>query len=284
MAFDCKIIKDSISTDDVRLTTFAVCYPRCIHSEFMTHRLFSRNASSSRAVPVKKMIQQVIDDPYIPIEWGLNQSGMQAGELLSDREQERAKIQWLWGRDAAVSTANNLLDSDVHKQHVNRVLEPYAWISVIITATNFANFFKQRCSDMAQPEICKIASMMYRDMMISTPQVLGEGEWHLPYVTDDEFYTYSMSVLLKISTARCARVSYLNHDGSKADVDKDVALYDGKLIAGGHMSPTEHQAYVAPYPTMKSGNFTGWIQYRKTFPDECVTQIPDAADLFLWED
>jgi thymidylate synthase ThyX len=79
-----KIIADSISESEYgdRITTFELEYPRFIHGELMTHRLFSRNAASSRAIPINKMMDQVLTAPAMPVEWGLNKSGMQAEEML----------------------------------------------------------------------------------------------------------------------------------------------------------------------------------------------------------
>src|SRR5512135_1987029 len=135
-----QIICDSMAPSGVRLTTFVLTYPRFIHSEFMTHRVFSRNASSSRAIPVKKQIQEIIDNPVIPLAFTKNKAGMQGGAALDGEAHDKAVAAWLEGRDRAVEIANKLADLEVHKQYANRVLEPWAHITVVCTATDFANF------------------------------------------------------------------------------------------------------------------------------------------------
>jgi len=270
MTFEVKRVYDSVSSGGSRLTTFSLKYPRFIHAEFMTHRMFSRNASSSRAIPVNKIIQQVIDDPAMPVYWGSNKPGMQAGEEVSETMRAMSKEEWLRGRDNAVKTARLMNELGLHKQIVNRVLEPWHHIHVVVTATDWGNFFNLRCHPDAQPEIKVLAEMMrdvYYDSNWMTPP-RGEDEWHLPFVqweelTSDEF---SLDDLQKISVARCARVSYMNHDGSNPDPAKDIALHD-MLLASGHMSPFEHQGKPGD-PDKYYGNFKGWIQYRKTIPGE----------------
>lgn len=281
-----KIVADSIAPSGVRLTTFVLTYPRFIHSEFMTHRMFSRNASSSRAIPVKKQIQMVVDNPAIPIAFTKNKKGMQGGELLSGDEHEAAVKLWLEGRDKAVETAKALADLEVHKQYANRVLEPYAHITVVCTATDFDNFFALRCHKDAQPEICALACDMWEAYTQSTPKVVKAGEWHLPFVSDQDEYDYERDTeflldsdsinraLLRMSVARCARVSYLNHDGKKPSNSEDETLYN-RLVGGFpiHASPAEHQAMAVSDPNVRSGNFRGWIQYRKTLSGENIQKF-----------
>ena len=274
------IILDSISPDGVRLTTLELIYPRFIHSEFMTHRMFSRNASSSRAIPVKKMIDRIRNDPAMPIHWGQNQSGMQANNEIENIEQ--AKQAWINAANAACDTAQTMLEMGLHKQVINRITEPFAHIHVVCTATEWENFFILRDHVDAQPEIRELAIQMKNAFLNSTPTLKEYGQWHLPFVLEEEKKTTDIVMLRKLSTARCARVSYLTHDGIKPDEVKDLQLYD-RLITSKpiHASPTEHQATpIDPISLMRnsskkliateewSGNFRGWIQHRKLIENQ----------------
>ena len=278
MAFSARVLLDSRSPSGARLTTLEVRYPRFIHSEMMTHRVFSRNAASSRAIPIKKMIAAVREEPALPVYWGRNQTGMSAREALAPDVEKRARAEWQAALDDALSHAERLAarDIDLHKQLVNRLLEPFAWITVIITATEWANFYTQRCHPDAQPEIKHIAEMMLAEYRASTPSLVAPGRWHLPLIQDDE-RTLPDEQLCKLSVARCARVSYLTHDG-KRDHDRDLELYERLLGGGanGHWSPFEHVATPAADAEQHSANFVGWEQYRKRFPQEHAATFPDA--------
>ena len=281
-----KIICDSISSAGVRLTTFVLTYPRFIHAELMTHRVFSRNASSSRAIPVKKSIQMVIDDPVIPLAFTKNKAGMQGGDPLDQLAHDAAVAAWLEGRDRAVEIAQKLADLEVHKQYANRVLEPYSHITVVLSSTEFSNWFALRCHEMAQPEIHMLADQMYNQYHLNKPIFLMEGEWHLPFVTPENAKQVIEEYLQKnpsakfidfaarMSVARCARVSYLNHEGNAPSLEEDLKLYD-RLVGSEpiHASPAEHQAMACGDPNVRSGNFRGWIQYRKTLKGENVTDF-----------
>ncbi|WP_252512796.1 FAD-dependent thymidylate synthase [Acinetobacter brisouii] len=270
-AISVKIIADSINKEGKRITSFQLRYPRFIHAEFMTHRVFSRNASSSRAIPVLKVINQVRTDPAMPIHWGKNQSGMQAKEMLTGQELKDAKQFWRHSAIQAADMAEIMADTGLHKQVANRILEPYQYIEVILTTTELDNWFELRHHDDAQPEIYVLANKMKAALESSEPRKLSIGEWHLPYITDEEREAHSTSILLQVSAARCCRVSYLLHDGQASDVEKDVALC--KRLAGSrpiHASPFEHQAQADELNTFGSwssptlhGNFVGWVQHRK---------------------
>lgn len=253
------IIADSIGPNSSRITTFVLTYPRFIHAEFMSHRVFSRNSSSSRAIPVKKVIQMVKDDPVIPLSFTKNKAGMQGGEPLSGNQETSAIALWLKGRDQAIEIAQQLAELEVHKQYVNRILEPYSRITVVATATDFENWFSLRCHYMAQPEICQLATEMLKKYKASIPKVLESGMWHLPFITDEG----PNQISIKRSVARCARVSYLNHNGITASEEDDIKLYE-RLVGSIpiHASPAEHQAQACNSMEM-SGNFRGWLQYRK---------------------
>lgn len=275
MTYSAKIILDSRAPSGVRLTTFELSYPRFVHAELLTHRVFSRNAASNRAIPTSKIIQQVIDDPAMPVWWGKNEPGMQAKAELGERDLAAVKMLWLDARDQAVRKAKDMVLFGVHKQIVNRILEPFQYIRTIISGTTFENFWKLRRHPDAQPEIKHIADMMGELYDQSTPVKVASRWWHLPYTWyEDEREAekrfskqrdQAQSFLRKISTARIARVSYLNHDGV-IDYDKDLSLHD-KLMESGHWSPFEHVAQALRDPHV-IGNFTGWKQYRKSFSFE----------------
>ena len=274
MTISAKIIADSISPAGIRLTTMQLVYPRMVHSEFMTHRLFSRNASSSRAIPVAKMIEAVKKDPAMPVFWGKNQPGMQAAEEVEDKG--LAVNLWLRARDNAVRQAEGLLELGLHKQIANRILEPWQHIHVVVSATDYDNFFHLRLDKDAQPEIQALAKEMWIAREQSVPKLLQYQQWHLPYIRPEEMLAeYGLEALRRVSAARCARVSYLKHDGEQPDFGEDLALFD--RLAGRHpihASPLEHQAtpdifswghWTNPH---LHGNFTGWVQYRKTIHGE----------------
>ena len=261
-----KVVEDSVSPIGIRLTTLQLTYPRFIHSEFMTHRVFSRNASSSRAIPVAKVIEQVSNDPAMPIHWGKNQPGMQANEELSGTEREQVIEAWKAAARQAAAFAGVMAANGAHKQIANRILEPFQMIHVIVTATEWDNFFELRAHPDAQPEIHELALTMQNVMADSRPRHVKEDEWHLPYVTLEERLRHhgDDELLCKLSAARCARVSYLTHDGQVPSHDKDLALYE-RLVGSRplHASPIEHQA--TPYldSSLWSGNFRGWLQNRQ---------------------
>jgi hypothetical protein len=272
-----KIIADSKYPGGPRLTTMSLTYPRVVHAEFMTHRVFSRNASSSRAIPVTKMIQSVIDNPFIPVHWGKNQKGMQADQEVDAATAAEAEAIWLDLRDKCVEACRKLTNLGIHKQIANRPLEWCGHISVVVTSTEWNNFFALRYHGKAQPEIMHLAKAAWAAYRGSEPRQVPRTHhgdpwfWHLPYVLDSE-RSEPIKELLKRSTARCARVSYLNHDGTNPDADKDRALF-ATLVddVPPHMSPAEHQGFPATSPDVVSGNFTGWIQHRKLIPNENTT-------------
>lgn len=277
--FEAKIIADSTGYGCRRITTFELCYPRFIHGEVMTHRVFSRNAMSSRAIPVKKMIDQVRNSPAMPVWWGKNQPGMQANEELSLEDIELAKDYWLAAANNAAQTAVVLESIGLHKQVANRILEPFQWMRTLVTSTEWENFYALRNHPDAQPEFQTLAKLMEEahDASIPSYRICPKEQdknyftdgWHLPYVSDEERQIYNTIVLRQISTARCARVSYLTHGGERPDIKKDIELYD-RLVGSVpvHASPTEHIAY--PQAGTKSGNFRDWLQFR---------QIIDVASL-----
>lgn len=268
------------------LWTFELTYPRYIHSEFMTHRVFSRNASSSRAIPVRRVIEQVRENPVMPPKVFMNQKGM-VGETEADEVTTTAfHVLWKEAADNARKTAEMMERLGIHKQHVNRILEPFQFIKVIVTATEWYNFFALRLAPDAQPEIRQLARVIYDEMdryrnkevgviEVSLPckdcpdifARMGADKVHtivsLPYITDEdikEIGKENYRQLMKISAARCARVSYNNHDGSKPDLEKDMKLYD-HLYEGRHLSPMEHACIQDP-DYRKYANLNGWKSLR----------------------
>lgn len=297
MAYSARILADSLAINEwpnrteegARLTTLEVTFPRIVLAEFNTHRVFSRNSASSRAIPVEKMLKKVKEDPFIPIYWGKNQKGMQAEEEFAESEKEGLKLQWLRARDQAIFAAESLLQTGVHKQITNRLLEPWLWHTVIVTATEWDNWRGLRCNKDAQPEIRRIADMMMELLDSSKPQPVKEGEWHLPLVFDYaelQSAGYSLTDIIKVCIGRCTRVSYLTHDG-KRDPRADIELCE-RLLKSGHMSPFEHAARPMTMSEAEStygrpgqyigdnftpakqfaGNFRGWVQARKLIRDE----------------
>lgn len=301
-----EIVTDSISPEDYRLTTFRLRYPRFIHSELMTHRVFSRNASSSRAVPVKKMIEEA-SDPALraaPARWVKEEPGMQGYTDLIGAELLATQQAWLAGALSAVGQAEVMVRNRAHKQHINRMLEPYLHINVVVTSTDFMNFFGLRLDSAADPTLQALAKAMWVEYLASTPRLLQPGEWHLPFVNMAEEDvergrrhdvigwngSAMFDIAKKVSVARCARTSYTSFaTGKRSTVEEDLALYE-KLMGQQplHASPAEHQATpdartsaVSHGTVMKlwqrpeqHGNFTGWRQFRKMLPGENIAPLP----------
>lgn len=267
-----KVIEHSTNAADLtnQIATFQLSYWRPIHAEVMTHRVFSRNASSSRAVPVKKILGQVWASPAGPVHWGKNQSGMQAKEELTGLRLWAVKKLWNGLARTTCAFVWAMSQLGLHKQVANRPLEAFQEIHVVLTATDLANFFELRCHEDAQPEIFTLACSMRNALKNSTPRVLKPGEWHLPYVTDQERSERPLEALKSVSAARCCRVSYLKHDGTQANLAEDLKLCS-RLVGSEplHASPFEHQATpdflnygIYRRPDMH-GNLRGWIQHRK---------------------
>lgn len=251
-----KIVKDSIYNGN-RLTTLELEYPKYIHAEFLTHRAFSRNSSSSRAIPIDKLIEQCETDWVEPI-FLYNQKGMTAKDYLLDEDLDEACYLWHTAMTEAVASARALNKLGVHKQVVNRLLEPFTTITTLVSATEWDNFFKLRLHPDAQQEIQELAKEIKYAISQSTPIKMDIGHWHLPYIQPNEEYL-DLNVLKRLSSARCARVSYLNH-GRTNSVETDLDLAD-RLIEAGHASPMEHIATPTSLDN-PTGNFVQWNQYR----------------------
>lgn len=337
-----EIIADSISPQGHRITSFILTYPRFIHSELMTHRVFSRNSASSRAIPFEKMVKSVQENPFTPIAWQKHHSGMQGTEYIVEKDDIQQCTQvWLKARDYAIKQATSLGNAEgftkVTKQLCNRLLEPFMWHTVLLTGTEFENFFELRCpkytvnwypscrpealeptqasfksrkdainytegecnnwkeqdwrdsnESQAEIHIQALAEAIYDAMNESTPKELKAGEYHIPFgdkISDGELRDYFYNVennpdpsftayqeaKLKISTARCARLSYMNFDGN-INYEKDIKLHD-TLLESGHFSPFEHccravteEEYNENFKGKEKGwfrNFKGFKSYRQ---------------------
>lgn len=254
------------------LWTFELTYPRYIHGEFLTHRTFSRNASSSRAIPVKRMVEQIENNPVVPPHVYMNKPGM-VGDVEADEgtTKEFNKL-WLEALNNAVTVVKNMDKFGIHKQHINRILEPFQYIKVIVTATEWDNFFNLRLAPDAHPEMQDLARAIYEETHEYEDQNFGfiagdSGDIIItvPYITEDDLDILGDDcdylTLMKVSAARCARVSYNNHDGSKPDVEKDLDLYE-RLSSADHMSPLEHTCMMDDFEDSRNANLVGWVSLR----------------------
>lgn len=249
-----------------RVATFVVAIPKFIQAHINSHRALSRNSGSSRAMPLKIVRERVLKNPFIPVEFAKNRPGMRGGVLFSDTKQAMLRSLWLGARIIPCFIHWFFEKAGLHKEIANRVIEPWMFVEVIITATEWNNFINLRGDDAAQPEIQIVAKEIKNLLEISKPEKLEVGEWHTPFISVSDKENVSQEDILKISAARCARVSYKLYDGQVSNLEKDKALCD-QLISQGHWSPFEHIA--TPLTDLKnSGNFVGWLQYRKQFDTE----------------
>ncbi len=322
--YEAKIIADSVNPTGQRCTTMAISYPRIVHAEVMTHRDRERNAGSSRAIPFLTMKRIVQDDPFIPLVWGAEQSGMQTGGAVGTSHGILAERLWSLHREFSIQIADAIhnigatyeqlcygeapvvdflnrlgfptdlytmddsimapsRDDRIHKALPNRLIEAHQFITVVMTATSWKNFFALRCHEQAEIHFQKIAYMMRDALEESKPKRLQMGDWHLPYVTGydyDDLYSEwhngdcregrFLDAVKHISVARCARVSYLTHEGTR-EVGKDINLYQRLRNPDGppHASPMGHVC-MAGGPKTRSGPFRGFIQHREEIPNECA--------------
>lgn len=261
-----EVILDSVSPAGHRLTTIEATMHRFVLAEFNTHRALSRNSASSRAIPIQKQIERIRENPAIPIQWGTKQKGMQAGPPLINGAAKSAELAWLAAMEKALTAADMFDQMGVHKQVANRLIEPFMWHRVIASATEWQNFFRLRCSPLAQPEIEAVANAIRDAYQASTPQELDYGDWHTPYIRPDE--DFDVHTRKKVSAARCARVSYLTHDGIR-DFHEDLNMYARLASAEPpHDSPAEHVATPATPGEIAEhnvlGNFGTFHQLRHT--------------------
>ena len=250
-----KILLDSISPAGHRLTTFELTYPRFIHAQLLTHRVFSRNAQSSRAERTEKLLNRMLSQPVRPLEWRYAQKGMQPGERMIARHARACDLLWNQTMMSTLSHVRDLINFNASKELINRLLEPFLTITTILTGTEFDNFFRLRCSDDTQAEMRVLANQMKDLYEASEPRLCDYGDYHNPCVSDLPLDMEPREVI-KVGVARAARVSYVAHGDKRAPVE-DIALYD-KLLAARHMSPFEHVAT----PGEGKANLVGWITHR----------------------
>lgn len=325
-----EIIAGSLNEHGQKITTWVLTYPRMIHAEMMTHRVFSRNAASSRAIPFAKMCKNVLEDMFIPVAFQKKHKGMQGTDYITGWKAELASNGWRWGGSLAVRATRVLDRIGVTKQLTNRLLEPFQWYTAIFTTTETENFFNLRCPqyehqcyirDTDKPhdesfifysrkdwldweenhktDVCYnviggipetdldwlkrnkgqgeihislLAEAMWDSMNEYNYKQLKAGEWHIPF--GDRINRFRLSkdldrigsdldlndASIKITTARCARVSYNNFEG-KDDYEADIKLYD-RLLKEGHMSPFEHCARAMSDKEYHS-NISGKVYSRK---------------------
>lgn len=269
-----KVIADTV-WDNKRITSLQLHLPKFILAQLNTHRTITKSSASSRAIPTDKIIKMVDEDYFKPIKWGKNKAGMSADTVLNQYEEMLANNIWRNAVENAIKSVRELQKLNVHKQTINRLLEPFMWVDTICTATEWDNFFNLRISEHAQPEMRALAEAMKEAMDNSKPV---ERDYHLPYIRQDEIDVEDPKFEdFLISSARCARVSYLKHDQTKPSRADDLALAK-KLYDAGHFSPAEHQAVsltrgidgcgvkgfskkdVKNYNLIR--NFKGWVQLR----------------------
>lgn len=264
-----KVICDSINIHGNRLTTMLVTFPRFILSEMGKHRMLSMSTASSRAIPLKKQIEKVKSNPFIPPYVGKNQSGMQASGEIDEEDLIKFKREWLQLADEACRTAYEFDKLGVHKQTASRILEPWLYTTMIISGTEWANFFSLRCSPLAQPEFQILAWKMLEAYVESKPALIQDG-WHIPF-GDKMPHGLTEEQRILIAIGRCARTSYETHDGDH-DPEKDIKLTN-KLLADKHLVPAEHVAKPNNHSNVFVGNFKGWIQFRKKIMVENVVTM-----------
>lgn len=298
-----KVVCDSVSEQDVRLTTFEIEYPRIVMSEFNTMRAISKNSSSSRAIPVSKMLEHTKNINLKPVYFGSKKSGMQAGDELLGVELEQAKGVWEASLRNAVESSEMLDNLGVAKEVTNRLVEPFQLVKVVCTATDWDNFFNLRLHPDADPNICMLAYKMYKAMQESKPIELKVGEWHLPYVdkydipvtySDQGGYEYetgyhtfyydsevghtceqvlTLEQAIKLSAASCASVSYRTEGMT---LEKAEKIFDMLIKAEViHASPFEHLA--TPIVFKETNEMCNVFEYLDKV--EGVTHVNKQGDL-----
>ncbi len=225
----------------------------------------SRNSASSRAIPAKKIRWSVISNPYLPVYFGKNKPGMQSGEKFTGTKLFISKKVWLWSRYIPIMFHFVGEKISIHKEILNRMLEPWLMVDIIVTSTEWSNFLNLRIKEDTQPETRLVAEKINSLLKFSKPTILKTNEWHLPFILKEE-ENLDINTKKKISVARCARVSYATFDGKTSNINNDLKLYD-KLSYSGHWSPFEHVAKVLDQED-RYGNFIGWMQHRKEFYGE----------------
>jgi len=301
-----EMILDSVDPSGKhRMRTFKLRYPWFIHGEVMTHRMLSKNASSNRAIPLRKMLEEARSDELRaePVYWGAEQKGMEPGGELTGLALDSVRDGWRRAAMYAADRAEYMSLHGLHKSLCNRLLMPFTHANVVISGTEWDNFFGLRLDKAADPTMRALAEAMWRVQGESTPTMLQPGEWHLPFVSEEDQDSVLRVVetdwnvhpsdeewcktCIKVSVARCARVSYESFEtGKRSTVEEDLKLYE-RLVGAQplHASPAEHQ--VTPDREMtdgarmvgwrhpeQHGNLVGWRQYRKMLPGEACAPLP----------
>lgn len=259
-----KIIKDTLNAySDDRIVTFELVLPKYLVAEVNKHTVLHNSCQSSRAVPVAKMIQSVEENPFIPYYWQKPHKGMQGYEYYTNENKiSQLREEWLNARDNAVITAKKL-QNEVSKQTINRLLEPFMYVKMVLTGTEFGNFFNQRCpiflnnkgnkvksrtglgfgvdftSTKGQADIHLqiLAEMMHNEMYYNSNPV--ESFEHIPYDIGKE---YPLEARLHYSASQCARISFTTiTDDKQFSLERNLQLAQG-LIVEGHAEPFSHQA------------------------------------------
>jgi hypothetical protein len=305
-----EVVKHSVSPDGKEIITFSLKYGLIIHAEVLRHKLLNHSVKSNRAIPCKNIRREVLDDPYVPVHFGSNQPGM-----VADKEhpfQKLVRNTWKAARYPAVGVHWFLDKIGVHKEVCNRLLNPWQWVRETLTGTELDNFYNLRLHRDAQKDVYVLAKAMYQAQEKSSPELLQAGEWHVPYVgtyreggklvyADTNGDRISSEEAIKCSAARCARSSYDKHDGTSTNLKNDLKLYQRLIDSDpAHASPCEHIGTPMEYPEIEmdqgieyyddtnvgwshvdkegffwSGNFKGWIQYRKLLNNEACWEYKD---------
>jgi hypothetical protein len=271
MSYEVTVLADSVSSEDIRLTTLEVVFPRFILAEGNTHRALSRNSASSRAIPTEVFLESIEKNPFVP-SFNQRVKGMGVGDAFNPLQQFFAETTWLRARDDAMRAARSLMDQGVDKSRANRLLEPFMWHTAIISATEWSNFFALRAPEgdevdldfPAQPELQQIAIMMREAMRKSIPTHLDRGQWHIPLVDWDTQCQIGIADSKKVSVGLLARRSSYNRKDPEP-IEKSIERHD-ILAKSGHWSPFEHVA--TPALAYRPSNFVGWNQYRTYFENQ----------------
>lgn len=289
MSYACSILADSVGPHGHRLTTFEVTFPRIVLADITRHRVQSYSFESTRAVPLEKRLEQVKSNPFIPTLFRSRAKGMGGGLILTGHQAYKARKLWLKGRDYAIEIVEAMEPNDewpgISKELAGRLLEPYSWITGIISGTTWANLFGLRCPPIAcvphpsyppQYELQVVAQMMREEYDHNEPEKLEFGDWHLPLIDPDEYTPDADRYWAHVSAGRCAAVSYLNHHKDSKDPDKAAARWEEKLAPSAHWSPGEHAAQCIlnawwwDESDQDLGNFQGFKQLRKFYPNEAI--------------
>lgn len=298
-----RVLADSISTiSRVRITTLGVTFPRFLLAEFNTHRMLSRNFASSRAIPTEKLLEMVREEPFVPNPFNQRVKGMGVGEPLEDGALYAAEARWREAAGEMTAAAHTLMSLGVDKSRANRLLEPFLYVTGIVTATEWDNFLALRDHPDAQPEFQALAAQVGEAIETSDPVELGLGDWHLPLLTVDERASLAaqqngyIGRMKLVSAGRCARVSFWTHEQLEP---QSKSIERGlRLARSGHLSPFEHVArpwHPGEHAALLerqifertraieagedvdprfldsmtfTANFRQWVQMRREFPNE----------------